>query len=274
MHTAPNIGDFMKTKFFLSALAATLLLSAQGLTTTAYAGGRQIDVPLIRGFIPSTGFDDNDTVEFVAYAHLPNSCYRLSGHRVLRDNNGTPTRVALSAIRIMDGVCAEGRDLPQDLLAVVPVTETIRLGRLSAGTYNVSYDRLVDGGQVVVEQRRFDVAMARTSNVDDFRYAIVNSAQVASVNRTLSGVQARLSVTLTSSCTNLGEVLTVRHEDTIVALPQITVQEGVMCTQELRSEERTVDLGTMDDGTYLLHVRSNGGMAKNEVFSVFRPTGR
>jgi hypothetical protein len=226
-------------------------------------------VPLIRGFIPAQGFDDNDpNIEFVAHGHLPNSCYRLAGYRLQRGTSGAPEHISVYANKIQTGACAETVSLPPDLMTVVPFTISLSLGRLPAGNYRLAYDRVTEQGHVVSDSRVFTVEVAQTQDVDNFRYASVQGVHVASIYRSGSIVRGLLSVTLTSSCTELADVEVSRQGDVIVLLPRLWVRENTLCTQEMRSVDRGIEIPDLADGTYLLHVRSNGGQAENRVFSL------
>jgi hypothetical protein len=246
----------------LLAGAAPMLAGAAPMLVAAAPSAsdpEQVEVPVRRVMFPVRGYDDNDNVQLLVEGELPDPCYVLGRQRVDVDASGTIT-VHQLAWRRSGGACDSG-----DLLGTSPFSEEVSLGRLKAGQYRVAYAP-DDQSQ---EFRDLSVGVAPVATMDDFNYARVTDLQVPDVVLQGQKAQVRLSGPFASSCNRLKEPVAVeRIGDTFVIRP-IELQLGD-CGWSLRTFVKTIDLGALPPGEYLVHVRSKNGRAVERTFSVLR----
>lgn len=227
----------------------------------------RIEVPVGRVFAPPQGYDDNDNIEVVIDGYLPNNCYRIDKTEILRvAENGFSVRQY--AVVDREGICASSGNLPPSFSNIVPFTIEASLGQLKSGNYQVTFSR----GGASAATRSFRVDRAASASVDSLPYAAVSNAYVGDIVRGDAGVQAMVSGVLTSSCSELNEEIIVRRiDDVVMVLPTVKTKPGMMCQFMLRPFERMVDLGKLEEGRYLVHVRSMNGKAVNRTFSAVIP---
>lgn len=228
-----------------------------------------IEVGIERVFVPSQGYDDNDTVEVVVDGYLPNACYTLEKSTVERNPKDGTFTVKQYAVQQLDGFCAETKTDDPRLNTIVPYTDTIVLGKVDAGSYKVNFTP--DG--VSTKFRGFSVTPAPASSIDTLPYASVTGVKVSDLARAGSRLTAEISGTLNNSCYHFNDQVRVEQvDDVLVVLPTITVDMSEPCLMFVRTFNKTVDLGAYSADRYLLHVRSMNGKSVNRVFSVVNET--
>ena len=223
-----------------------------------------VEVASEAAFVPKSGFDDNDNITVVLHGSLPNSCYTIANHIVERNKNQPEIRIRQFATRRRDGVCAQ-KELPPHLASIVPFTEEVSVGSLAEGNYSLYYWNKAQG----TGTKKFAVEKAPTIDRDTFPYAATSNATVRDIAREGDHVRVTISGVLTSGCQALPERINVQKvDDVYVVLPVLNIRKNVLCTESIRPFQRTMELGTPDQGHYLVHVRSMNGKAISRVFEV------
>ncbi len=226
-----------------------------------------VEVPIEMVLAPEKGFDDNDpNITFVVHGSLPNSCYVISTSEVTKSESGKTYSVRQFAERLKEGVCAQP-SLPPHVAMLVPYTKEVRLGKLKKGSYRVAY-RAGLRPDSPKKMRKIVVSAAATPSVDNLPYALVSGATVPVAVEEGKPTQFTISGALNSGCTELDEVRITRVKDTFIILPTVRVRTGELCIQMLIPFEKGINLGTVPTGHYLVHIRSMGGNALNQVFEI------
>lgn len=199
-------------------------------------------VSIEKVFIPH-GFDDNDNVQIVVSATLPNTCWKLTNTKT--DRQGFLINVDLIAEERFNGVC-----LPFQ----VPFHKVIDLGTLKSGEYTIQA-----GNPKMLHA--LQVGKSTSSGRDERLYGNITSGYVTGNTLTLKGLHP-------DSTFYIKEVHISRTEDVIEVLPiaETTGNIGVFVTFPF---ETTVDLSKFikTGETYLIHVRSMNGTSVNLVES-------
>ena len=252
----PTIFAAMKNTF----LTALICLSTQSALSQSLHPFGPTQVQIDRAFVAAHGFDDNDNVEVVLEGQLPNACYTLTQTEIHKDSTGHHIELIQTAHHTESGICAPGTELPPDLRNPSSYSTDVRLGRLEAGAYEISFG---EG-----KTRHFEVTLAETGSVDNLRYATVNNAFVEPIVSSESATfEIRVTGMLNSSCAVLSEPKVVTEDDVIVVLMAVTQAED-FCLPASRPFYKVFTAPTPKAGRYLLHVRSLGGQSKNTLFSV------
>ncbi len=255
------------------ALSLTLLIAANASAANILAGssgpfpGRKLavreEIALDSLFAPYQGFDDNDQVVVVVHGTLPNACFSLADGNAELQGDGKTIEVHQYAIRRIDGICAEGSDLPPHLQMTVPFTQEIQVGRLSSSNYGIQFLSSETGK---TEIRKLFIDRAAATTIDSMPYAVISNASISDVVLTSQEAVVTLSGVLNSSCISLNpEVKIERDRDVIVLLPTVTFNSDQICTQMLVPFEHKVSLGKIPAGQYLIHVRSMNGQSVSRV---------
>lgn len=252
---APNTTLTLFT--FFSMFSATQVFANVGPT-------QKVEIGVQNVMAPAVGFDDNDLVQLVVDARLPNACFQQGTTEVTVDEKTKTIVVRQFALRSMDGVCGQNGELPDELKVSIPFMSEVSVGQLSKGEYQIQFLG-VDSSKT----RKLNVDQAPTTTVDSLNYATVTNAFVQDV---LDAKEAKMKVTisgiLNSSCTRVSDVVYASWvEDVLVILPQVKV-EGIYCIPQTRFFTRDLEIPMPAAGRYLLHVRSNNGKAKNHLFTV------
>lgn len=231
----------------------------------AQASSEKVEVNLAGVYLPRVGFDDNDAIEAVLDGELPNLCYTLTETKVDIDHESHQINVTQYASRRTDGMCAQDASLPEEALATNPFQQTVLIGRLPNGIYNIMYS--TEAGR---RARRFDVGMAPVASVDNVRYAMVTNATVPDVTSSLKPTTIELQGLLPTPCHQLAGVATQAVDDVMVVLPVIKAISNGPCLQVIRPFTTSVDLGVLTAGRHLVHVRSANGRSVNRLLSTER----
>lgn len=248
----------MKTPSTLKSLPLVILCLAAGPLAKADVPP-QVEIPVRRVLFPVSGYDDNDNVQIIVEGDLPDPCYVLGKQSLSRDSAGAIS-VHQYAWRRQGDACDTG-----DLLGESPFSEEVSLGRLKAGDYSVAFSP----DDAKTEYRKLHIDPARVSTTDAFNYARVSTLKTPDIVLEGQHAQIGLSGPLSSSCNKLKDPISVeRQGDTIVILP-VEIAGGD-CGWSYRTFEKTIDLGVLPVGEYLVHVRSKNGKAVEKTFSVLR----
>jgi hypothetical protein len=213
-----------------------------------------------------TGFDDNDNAQIVLSGAFSNTCYKAGQVSATVDEITRQIRVKNEAYFFDSSWC---------LFVMVPWTQTVNLGTVPAGEYEVRFEQ--DEPGEAVASSKFGVSAATHSGADNFLYALVDEVTLEHAeDKQNGGTQLRvnnekrhlLSIqgSLPSSCAKLKEVRVVRNQkDVFEVLPIVEVEQNRICQPVLRPFRTTVDLGLDIQGEALVHVRSLNGQAVNRV---------
>ena len=235
-------------KYFL----ITFVMAATLGCLSSWAEDVELNVPASQLFVP-VGYDDNDQVEIVVEGYLPDSCHKLGWVEVSKDFDKNTVDLRIIAWKV-DETCLDIK---------VPFTHTVRLGRIGEGKYQV---RL----RSQELSRNLSVEKASKGQPDEFLYAPVDSARVASL-LPKPGSIAVIEGRFTNTCLKVKEVKVLNHEETIEVLPLMELTaldpKGEPCRAEEKQYVVTAPLPEVKSGRHLLHVRSLNGQAVNRVYS-------
>jgi hypothetical protein len=255
----PNQASLVTLLLLLMAFAETSpaprAQAADGLSSSR----SQVEVPVRRVFFPSRGYDDNDNVQVVIEGELPDPCYVLGEQTVTRDPSGAIT-VHQFAWRRQGGACDTG-----DLLGETPFSEEVAIGRLKAGDYPVMYSP----ASGAAASRVLHIEKAAITTADNFNYARVNNLKTPDV--VIEGQNAAITVTgpFGDSCNKLKDPVQVERVGDAFVIRPIELELG-NCGFILRTYKKTINLGVLPAGEYLVHIRSRGGRAVEKTFYVIR----
>ncbi len=225
----------------------------------------RVEVPVAHVFVPPQGYDDNDNIQLVLDGTLPNACYKVADNSIRLNKETQEIRAQLYADRKIDGDCADPRQIPPSLQAPVPFTVEVSVGKLSWGQYQVVYKDSATNQR----SRTFVVEKAQKRDVDNVPYAAISSVWINDTVPSGSAIEATIVGSLTSTCAYLTpEVVIKKMDDIFVVLQGQSVRPNLICAFMLVPFQRTLQLGTADEGRYLIHARSMNGNAVNHAFSV------
>jgi hypothetical protein len=233
----------MKLISFVVALVACLFTS----TVFAQMAPTKVPVHFKRIFVPE-GFDDNDNVQFVGEGLFSSSCYRYSDTVVSVNESDKIIRISTSAYKY-GGAC---------LMLTLPFDRVIDVGILKAGIYSIIQNQTgAQVGSIVIHS-------ATRPEADDNLYAPIAQAMYQFKN----GAHI---VTLTgefpSSCMKLVKVQTNLLVDAVILQP-IAEMGTVDCRDGEFAFETEVDLGAVNPGRYLLHIRTMNGKSINSLVNI------
>jgi hypothetical protein len=238
----------MKSRI-LSLCAILGVFSAAG---AAYGADRPnlVRVPIREAFIP-TGFDSNDRALIVIAGAFSNTCHRIAPQTVKVDEEAKTIVIDQGAF-YYQGPC---------LMMLVEFNQTVQLGILKAGQYDI-----VDGASKR-SLGTLPVAEAKSSDPDDHIYASIKDAYVTSVESGENIVV--LKMTLPGTCWRLDEKRVLQEgKNVITVLPILAVRGDDNCIEQSFPYSTTVRLPKLNDGKYLLHVRSLEGQAITKLFDI------
>ncbi len=212
----------------------------------AFATPSQIQAPVDTIFIPN-GFDNNDRVEVILHGDFQNSCSRIGSTSFEFDENSNLITVDAKYLQYgePDGTtqyCAQ---------VMLPFIESVNLGVLKAGTYQVQYKGHPDVSAPLV------VTRAQTESPDDYLYAPAENAWIETAADT-----GRQSLVLQGQyplwfygCQVMKEVRVEKQGNILVVLP-ITeiVSDCPDATDHTFVYKRGLPFKVSDEG--LLHVRT------------------
>ena len=233
--------------FLSTGIIAALTFAA----TTIFANpGKPVPISSSRTFAP-VGFDDNDQTQIVLEGRLDNDCYRLAQPRVKIDQKTKQIEIQPTA-DYFQWMCLEVQ---------VPWTQTVDLGVLSAGTYQIKVG-------ATGESEKLAIKPASTVSPDDHVYAPVDSVDVL-VNPAGHSIIATLRGRFATRCAEFDEFRVIDSGKTIQVLPIVKAGSARNCSEQREtSYEQQLELPWRDAGRYLVHVRTLNGQSVNHVFEV------
>lgn len=243
---------------YLGALLLLALLAAPGFGARA-DNPTSIEVPVRRVLFPPREYHDGDLVQVVIEGELPDPCYLLGKATIIRDASGAVV-IHQSAWRHSSEACDTG-----DLLGESPYSTEISLGTFRPGDYRIAFNP--DDGSVGYRQLHVDTG--RVSAVDDLNYAHITSLNAHDVVIEGMPVIVTLIGVFSSSCGKLQDPVGVENQGDTVVIRPVEISLG-NCANSSPAFEKTLELGVLPPGEYLLHVRSGGGRAVQKTFKVLR----
>lgn len=196
-------------------------------------------------YVPE-GFDDNDNLQVVVEGFFPNGCYKVAPASVAV-KNGT-FKIQANAYRYY-GFCIQ---------AIVPFQQVVDLGIHAAQIYNI---HAVGQGDL----KKLNVKASSNPGPDDFIYAPVNQIYVSRMPENPAKRRILLSGEFTLSCLKLVRVDISVNNNVIIVLPIAEVDTSQKCENGDFPFEVSKELPDVEDGRYLVHVRTLNGNSKNKV---------
>lgn len=198
-------------------------------------------------YVPK-GFDSNDNVQIAAEGVFTSSCFKVAPPVVTVDEVNKSVTVDAKAFKY-NGMCMQ---------ILIPFQQVIDIGIIkTAGQY-----RIQDAGGAMIG--RLEVAEARSSEADDYFYAPVQRVSFEDgPNNVVS-----LRIEFSHSCLQLSEVKVDKQQNVIVLQPISKLVSRFGCAMGYYPVVREVPLGAMNRGRYLLHVRSSGSQAYNQMVAI------
>lgn len=232
------MNNLLRPLVIISMLIICNLSIADNLPTKALSQFNKIYAP--------GGFDSNDRVQIVGEGRFHNSCFRQAETNIEIDNMKKQVLVFPMAYEY-PGIC---------LQFMVPFQHVVDIGLLEAGNWEILQGTLhTKIGSVQIRQSITDAA-------DDFLYAPVSQAFFYKSNST-----GQVSVTgeFTNDCLTIDEIKFTIEADVIAIQPIAKMSTNKICTDGLYPFSKSVSLGIVPSGKYLLHVRTSSGNAINSI---------
>jgi hypothetical protein len=206
--------------------------------------------PLGRAYIP-VGFDDNDNAQVTVVGTFPSTCYKVGPAKSEVDTASHKIFLTQEAYQYSSDMC---------LTMMVPFTETINVGLVQAGQYQLV--DLVSGSAL----GDMPITVSEKATPDDFLYVPVSDAYVRS-NPATKIKELYLTGTMADRCTKLDRVEIHYYADTIVVQP-IGKPVGQHCAGPMTRFQYSAPIPDAVKGTYLLHVRTMNGQAVNKLVDI------
>lgn len=221
-----------------------------------------IPSPVDQMFVP-LGFDDNDNVEVVVHGTFRNSCYKTGPVDVSVDSEKNIVRVYPQSYEYKNVICA---------MMMVPFTQTIKLGILPVGKYQVIVANNTETpSQELVVRPRF------TDSPDDFLYAPVEQAQLvygSTPSEHAVEIRGRYPMTLVG-CAIVTDVRVMPTPGNVLLV--LPIMQLLSSSTECKARGWTPKFSfkqtipaQLTDGDYLMHVRVLNGNAYNKLERVIQ----
>lgn len=250
----------------LMSIALTCLWSISAVAPAIASESPQVEAlqPAIVDVTPSRvyapmGFDDNDNAQIVIDGLLPDTCYKL-GHTLIRIDHATAkVHVRQQAFYYPGAWCADVR---------IPYVQTVNLGILKSGQYEILIEK---DDEAPVSTTSLPIAISTTQSPDDFLYAPITDAHLEKSSTAFEGVPRKtptvvLNGYFSSTCMSMRTVkMDVRPNNVIEVRPIVNMERGIACAQVASEFKVAVPLGQIQEGRYLIHIRSLNGQSINRV---------
>ena len=230
----------------IMVMSALVLAATSAIADDKIEKPEKVAVALTQAYIPG-GFDSNDRAEMVIEGYFPNTCYRV-GPIEKRVNNATKEVTVSQIAYKYKGTC---------LMMIVPFTQTVQLGILRADTYNV---KDAANNKTV---GKLPVSETKSSNPDDFVYAHVTDAYMDAESEKNELV---VYGSVPGSCWKVKDIRAFQDGKNVIAvLPILEKTEVKNCDEMVVPFVSRVTLPEVESGRYLIHVRSQNGVAVNKL---------
>lgn len=234
----------MKKRTVFQMIAIVGLSSGVALASTPV----EILTPIEHIYSPK-GFDSNDNTEVIIEGYLPNLCHKAPTSKVKVE--GKKINIEVTALRYhpSNPFCPE---------AIVPFVETVNVGLLDKGDYDI----VVNGKSIYEQRGEISVAESTSNSVDEHVYANVEYVAKKSDSRevTLKGYNP-------SDCFVLDEINVVDNgKDVYSVLPKMK-QISDFCPMKMVPFSYKMEVPSkLEKERVLLHVRSMNGKSVNSIF--------
>ena len=208
----------------------------------------KINTAIVKVYIPE-GFDDNDHVQIVGEGIFPNSCFRAAESDALVNLEKREIIINPKAFKY-EGLC---------LQVLIPFEMSFHFGFLQSGSYSI---RQHAEGPLL---GTVNVHGSKTSEPDDYLYAPISQAFLKA---TAGSATVFLTGDFPVSCMKMKEVKFQVQADVIVVQPVAEIDSSVPCKQGSFPFSTSKNLGMVNSGKYLLHIRSMNGKAVNNLIKV------
>lgn len=198
-------------------------------------------------YIPN-GFDSNDNVQLMAEGIFPTNCYKIAQPKARIDQTKKIILLDARAYRY-SGQCDS---------IEISFQQEVNLGIIkSPGNYKVktSQGKLI--GNILIKP-------ATTDRPDDYFYAPVQGVAFENTSQNRLTVQMYFK----TRCVELDRIEVEKQDKVIVILPIAKIVQSMRCLSENYPVSSTIDIGPLKSGRYLLHVRSSGSQALNQLVTV------
>lgn len=239
-------GDQMKY-FFALLITNVIGFSAQAADLASDSTPTTVPATFKNLYVPR-GFDSNDNIQVAGEGVFSNSCFKIAPPVVSIDESGKKITLAAQAYQY-SGMCMQ---------MLIPFQQVVDLGIIKTpGVYKILTAAGVQIGEV-------DVAAARTSEPDDFFYAPVQRVSFEDgADNTVS-----LRVEFPTNCLTIGEVRVDKQQNVVVIQPIAKLVRRFGCAMGYFPVTEVIKLGKVNQGRYLLHVRSSGSQANNQIIAI------
>ena len=202
-------------------------------------------------YIPK-GFDDNDNLQVVIEGFFPNGCYKTAPATFSLGEDGT-FHIQANAYQYY-GFCIQ---------MIVPFHQVVDLGIHKANTYKV----IAEG---VPTSKSIQVDPSTNNGPDDFLYAPVRQIYISKDPKQPNRRRILLSGEFTLSCMKLDHVKIPRNKNdsVIVVQPIAVMDESVKCENQMKQFEVSELLPELEQGRYLVHVRTQDGSSLNRIIQL------
>ena len=244
---------------FLSSIS--ILGCLLPLTATIALADSQPDVvsaPVEKVYVP-LGFDDNDNVEIVLHGHFNSSCYKVGPTTARVDYETQTIHIDSKAYLYREGTCAQ---------MIVPFTETVSIGLVKEGSYQIVLDDARSLAGAVLE-----IKAATSNNPDDFLYAPVDAVKLDAPR----GEGAKLTVEgryphMFIGCMVIRDLkIQKARGNVIVVQPIAALTDGQECESQSLTKKfiitKSLDF-PVEKTEYLLHARATSGHSVNRLVEV------
>lgn len=230
----------MKLQFIM-----TLFLSASIVQASV---PEQKLVPVDHLYVPA-GFDTNDNSEIVITGFLPNLCHKSPSSLVKKTGKKINIEVSSLYYHESNPFCPE---------MVVPFVETVKLGLLDKGNYEVT----VNGKSPWELNEKIAISESTSASVDDHHYAYVSyvDKETASGEVVLRGYNP-------SDCFELDRIDYLSNKKDTLSVMPIMKQVRGFCPMKMVPFSYKWRVPTeLSARKVLLHVRTMDGTSVNSVF--------
>lgn len=252
----------MKTYIYGLFLLPVLILGLSGQSALAkkHVDNAKEEMAIQHIYVPEHGFDDNDNVSVVLDVLLPDPCYMLADTKIEKNQSTHELRITQYAWRRSDGVCGGG-----DWLGDSSATVDVNIGRLDVGSYKLVG---TDNNKHNLT-RVFSVDKAQAATIDSFNYASITGINAENVNFVGHDVIATISGLMASACDKIADPIKVERQGDVIVVMPVAIPGTQDCRDTgSRSFKKTLNLGALPIGDYLLHVRSTHGQVKTQMVYV------
>ena len=237
-----------------SALLLAFLLPLASVSQVSWANSPGVktvlQVPHLA--LAPLGFDDNDNAQVVLSGVFPNTCFRVGP---------VTSQVDASHQRII--ISNEAYFYPSSwcLQVFVPYTQTVNLGPVKAGNYDVVV-KSREGD--LISKGSLTVAVSTHTDPDDYLYAPVKDV---SIEDSAQGKALVLKGTFDYDCFTFKEVKVQQTApNVVVVLPILNeVNADTACKPQTSAFEKRVALPKGLQGSTLIHVRALNGQSLNPI---------